>query len=103
MLGGENITQQRFYELVASEGRIRVPKARMPDAVAKLAGVAMKGWARLRGETPRLTPDLVEIYGHDWAYDSSRARRELGYAPRTFGEGLAATLAWLRETGEWPA
>jgi farnesol dehydrogenase len=103
VLGGENITQRRFYELVAEQGRIRVPSARMPDAVAKLAGAAMKGWARLRREVPRLTPDLVEIYRHDWAYDSSRARRELGYAPRAFADGLAATLAWLREANEWPA
>ena len=103
VLGGENVTQARFYKLVAELGRIRVPKARMPDAVAKLAGAAMKGWARLVKEVPRLTPDLVEIYRHDWAYDSGRARRELGYSPRTFAEGLAETLAWLRSRGDWPA
>jgi farnesol dehydrogenase len=102
VLGGETVTQQRFYELVAELGRIRVPKARMPDAVAKVAGAAMKIWARWTGQVPRLTPDLVEIYRHDWAYDSSRARRELGYAPRSLEEGLRTTLDWLRERGEWP-
>jgi nucleoside-diphosphate-sugar epimerase len=103
VLGGENITQARFYELAASEGRIRVPRLRMPDPVAKAAGAAMKGWARLRGEVPKLTPDLVEIYRHDWAYDSSRAARELDYRPRPFAEGLRTTLDWLRGTGAWPA
>jgi farnesol dehydrogenase len=102
VLGGENVTQARFYELVSELGRIRVPSMRMPDGVARLAGAAMKGWARLRREVPRLTPDLVEIYRHDWAYDSSRAGRELDYRPRTFADGLAATLAWLRETKAWP-
>lgn len=103
VLGGENVTQGRFYELVAEIGRIRVPVARMPHGVARLAGAAMKGWARWRGEVPRLTPDLVEIYRHDWAYDSSRAERELGYRPRPFADGLRATIDWLRERGEWPA
>jgi len=102
VLGGENVTQARFYELLAELGRIQVPKARMPDAVAKMAGAAMKAWARFRKEVPRLTPDLVEIYRHDWAYDSSRARRELGYSPRTFAAGLGETLAWLRARGDWP-
>ena len=74
----------------------------MPHGVAKVAGALMKGWARMRNEVPRLTPDLVEIYRHDWAYDSGRARRELGYAPRTLAEGLGETLAWLRARGEWP-
>jgi farnesol dehydrogenase len=103
VLGGENVTQRRFYELVAELGRIRVPAARMPDLLAKAAGAAMKGWGRLTRTVPRLTPDLVEIYRHDWAYDSGRATRELDYRPRPLAEGLATTFAWLRERGAWPA
>ena len=49
-----------------------------------------------------LTPDLVEIYRHDWAYDASRAGRELGYAPRSLAAGLGETFDWLRTTPEWP-
>ena len=47
------------------------------------------------------TPDLVEIYRHDWAYSSARAEAELGYRCRPLAEGLQATLAWLEETGQW--
>lgn len=42
--------------------------------------------------------------GHDrrYAMDSSRARRELGWAPRvSFDEGLDRTLAWYRENEAW--
>jgi len=74
----------------------------MPDALGVAAGAMMKLGARLSGRTPRLTPDLVEIYRHDWAYDSSRAARELGYAPRSLASGLEETFAWLRTTAEWP-
>ena len=63
----------------------------------------MKSWARLTGGVPRLTPDLVEIYRHDWAYDSSTAARELDYRPRSLRSGLETTVAWLREIGAWPA
>ena len=102
MLGGENVTQGELYALVAELGGIRVPRLRMPDLLASASGAAMKAWARLTGGVPRLTPDLVEIYRHDWAYDSSTAGRELGYRPRTLRAGLETTLAWLRETGVWP-
>ncbi|MGE0639591.1 MAG: NAD-dependent epimerase/dehydratase family protein [Thermoanaerobaculia bacterium] len=101
VLGGENVTQAAFYALVDELGGIRSPARRMPDGVARLAGAAMKGWAALRGTVPQLTPDLVEIYRHDWAYDSSRAVRELGYAPRSLRDGLGETLDWLREIGRW--
>jgi farnesol dehydrogenase len=102
VLGGENVTQERFYRLVEEIGGIRVPKARMPDAVATVAGALMKAGSRLSGGVPRLTPDLVEIYRHDWAFDSGRATRELDYRPRTLFAGLVETFAWLRTTPAWP-
>jgi farnesol dehydrogenase len=103
VLGGENVRQDELYARVAELGGVRVPARRMSDRLARTAGWAMKGWARLTGGVPRLTPDLVEIYRHDWAYDSSRAVRELGYAPRSLAEGLERTFDWLRTLPEWPA
>jgi farnesol dehydrogenase len=100
VLGGENVLLGDFYRQVGEATGAKIPTLHFPDAVAKMAGAAQKAWSRLRGTTPQLTPDLVEIYKHDWAYDSGKAERELGYHPRPFAEGLASTVAWLRETGQ---
>jgi NAD+-dependent farnesol dehydrogenase len=100
MLGGENVTQARFYELVGRLTGARIPSLRLPDAVAKAGGAAQKAWARLTRSTPQLTPDLVDIYKHDWAYRSTRAEAELGYTWRTLEQGLGETLQWLRESGQ---
>ena len=102
VLGGENVVQSDFYATVGRVTGAKIPSLRLPDAVAKAAGALQKGWARLRGTTPQLTPDLVEVYRHDWAYDSSLAEKELGYRWRTLAEGLGATAAWLRESGQMP-
>lgn len=102
VLGGENVTQGDFYRTIEELSGIRMPRLRMPDGLAKLAGGAQKGWARLRGKTPQLTPDLVEVYRHDWAYSSERARAELGYRFRPLRKGLEGTIAWLQEIGRWP-
>lgn len=101
VLGGENVLQRDFYALVERLTGVRMPRLRFPDAVAKLAGFFQREWARRTGGTPQLTPDLVDIYRHDWAYRSARAEEELGYRPRSLEEGLTGTLAWLRETGAW--
>lgn len=101
VLGGENVRLGDFYALVEELSGVPVPRRRLPDGLAKAIGAAQKGWARLRGTTPALTPDLVEVYRHDWAYSSALAAAELGYTFRPLREGLAATLAWLRETGQW--
>ncbi len=101
VLGGPNVTLGEFYATVERLSGVPVPRRRMPDGLAKAAGALQKGWARLTGGTPQLTPDLVEIYRHDWAYSSARAEADLGYRCRPFAEGLGATLAWLEETGQW--
>jgi len=101
VLGGENTALGDFYRLVEELSGVPVPRRRLPDGLATTIGAAQKAWARLRGTTPALTPDLVEVYRHDWAYSSARAAAELGYTFRPLREGLAATLAWLRETGQW--
>lgn len=101
VLGGENVTLEEFYAQVERLTGVPVPKRRLPDGVARAAGAVQKAWARLRGGTPQLTPDLVEVYRHDWAYSSARAQAELGYRPRPLAEGLAATVEWLKETNAW--
>lgn len=103
VLAGDNVSQDEFYRLVARLGNIRVPSLRMPDLLAKTSGLLMKTWAQAFGGTPQLTPDLVEVYRHDWAYSSAKAGRELGYRPRPLAEGLATTLDWLRREGRWPS
>jgi NAD+-dependent farnesol dehydrogenase len=101
MLGGENVTQGDFYATVGRLTGAKIPNLRFPDPLAKAAGAAQKAWAGLRGTTPQLTPDLVDVYKHDWAYDSARAEKELGYRWRPFAEGLASTVAWLKDTKQW--
>ncbi|HWM92400.1 MAG TPA: NAD-dependent epimerase/dehydratase family protein [Thermoanaerobaculia bacterium] len=101
VLGGENVRLGDFYPLIERLTGVPVPKRRIPDGLAKMAGALQKGLAQLTGGTPQLTPDLVEIYRHDWAYRSDRAERELGYTWRPLEQGLSQTLAWLKESGPW--
>jgi farnesol dehydrogenase len=100
-LGGENVTQGMFYALASEIGGIPVPTRRIPDRLARAAGLATREWGRLSRRTPSLTPDLVEIYRHDWALSSARAGRELAYQPRGLRQGLEDTVAWLRERKSW--
>jgi len=101
VLGGENVTQGDFYALVGRLTGAKIPSLRLPDGVAKAAGALQKWWAGLRGTTPQLTPDLVDVYKHDWAYSSARAERELGYRWRSLAEGMGVSVAWLKESGRW--
>lgn len=103
VLGGDNVTHRDFYGAIGAATGVRPPRIRIPSPVASAVGAAMKGWAKLTGGVPKLTPDLVEVNRHDWALSSARAERELGYTWRTFDQGIRETVDWLRESGQWPA
>ena len=99
VLGGENATLARLFGLVGEICGAAPPRLRIPYAVASLVGRLQWLWAELTGQPPQLTHGEVGVFREEWACDSGRAEREIGYAPRTLAEGLRETVRWLRETG----
>jgi nucleoside-diphosphate-sugar epimerase len=55
------------------------------------------------GIVPPIFPRRVDWYRQNRAFDISRAKRELGYAPRVqLDEGLQRTAMWYRQMGYLP-
>ena len=54
-------------------------------------------WNRVRGKPPTVSPALLELWGRNAWYDTSRAREALGWQPRPLRETLEDSLAWMRE------
>ncbi len=100
ILGGENRTLVTLFEAFARASGVAPPRRRIPYAVAKLIGRLERFLADHVGREPDLTDEVVEIYRHEWAYSSDRARRDLGYRITPLEEGIARTVAWLRERGD---
>ena len=100
VLGGENATLERFVALVQELTGQPPPRLRIPYAVASVVGRAQWLWAELTGHPPQLTHGEVGVFREEWACDSSKAVRELGYEWRPLAEGLRETLRWLRATGQ---
>jgi farnesol dehydrogenase len=100
ILGGQNLTGPEFYQAVKAVTGKKPPAMNIPMPVAKLAGYAEYGMARLfRREPAMLTHQVVEIYKHSWAYDSTRAIREIGYQITPLEEGLVDLVSWLKNSG----
>lgn len=97
LAGPETITLQRISELVArAVGR---PLARMhvPLALARMAATAFdiatyRGWAFETREPP-INHAKLDVMTVPISFDTSKARRVLGYAPRVgYEDGIARTL-----------
>jgi farnesol dehydrogenase len=102
VLGGENATLARVFDLVREIAGAPPPRLRIPYVVASALGRVQWLWAELTGQPPQLTHGEVGVFREEWACDSARAARELGYEWRPLAEGLRETVRWLRDTGQAP-
>jgi nucleoside-diphosphate-sugar epimerase len=100
------IADQDYYpieEIVQAVARalnvpVRIPHFPVLPVVA--LGHVVEKICRPFGVTPPIFPRRVDWYRQNRAFDISRARAELGFAPRiSFDEGLRRTGAWYREMG----
>jgi nucleoside-diphosphate-sugar epimerase len=96
ILGGENLSVRELADRVNDIAGTKWGVRHVPFWMAKAAGLIEEGRARLLNRNPLITWTSVETYRHSWTYSSEKAKRELGYAPRSIREGLALTLEWLR-------
>lgn len=94
IVGGENATQRRLFELVREiTGRPVPPRIPFPVAMGIAAAEELR--AHVTGALPRLTRGVVEIFHHDWALDSTPAMAALGYTVTPLASGVRHTIAAL--------
>ncbi len=88
--------------LQAASRPLRVPPT-APAPVLKLLAATMAPLARVFGFTPLIAPGQLSFLLWDAHVDASKARRELGFQPTPLAEGVARTVAFLREQKLVPA
>lgn len=99
ILGGDNRSTVDLFRAFQAATGIRPPRLRIPYAAAEAVGWVERRLAELTGREPTITDQVARIYRREWAYSSERAVRELGYRVTHLEEGVARTVAWLREVG----
>lgn len=101
LLAGEKYTTlNELVALVAEELGVAPPRVHLPVWPVWMAGLACEiVCVPLRLEPP-LYRRRVDFYTKSRAFDITRARTELGYAPQVgLREGIRRTVAWYREQG----
>jgi nucleoside-diphosphate-sugar epimerase len=86
--------------LIAAEAGVAPPALKLPVWPFWIAGAACEAvCVPLRIEPP-IYRRRVDFFTKSRAFDISRARAEIGYAPQIgLREGIRRTLAWYKERG----
>lgn len=96
LIGGENCSYNRFFELVAEASGIRRRMVHLPLFIQRIFTWLQLAGAVFFGIEPELTPSWMGKSLYDWEVTSRRAEEELGYRPRSLEEGIGLTVRWCR-------
>jgi dihydroflavonol-4-reductase len=100
LAGGEVTTLNALVGLIAAEAGVAPPRLRLPAWPFRAAGAACEAICAPFGIEPPIYRRRVDFFTKSRAFDISRARRELGFAPAVdLREGIARTLRWYRQEG----
>lgn len=100
LAGGEVTTLNELLRLIAAEAGVPPPRLHLPVWPFWAAGAVCEAVCAPFGIEPPLYRRRVDFFTKSRAFDISRAREELGFAPAvTLGEGIRRTLEWYREQG----
>lgn len=106
LVSGCNLTMRAFFERLERVSGVKAPWLPMPknaELAKQLVRFVDKLVDRLGGSF-EVEEQSVDMAQHYWWVDWSKAKRELGYAPRDASETLAATVEDLIARGVvWPA
>lgn len=95
ILGGENLTYNMFFELLADISRRHYRMIHVPLWSALAFSNLEVFLAKSFGIYPLITPQWVRIFSADWDFSSEKAQTELGYKITPFREALRKTLVWI--------
>lgn len=96
LLGGDNLTFNRFFDMVAvaaGKRRLLVP---FPVRLMIMAAAVLEWQATLTNIPPMITVPWVKKYMNHWSLSSNKAVSELGYSITPFADGVEKTFQWLR-------
>jgi nucleoside-diphosphate-sugar epimerase len=100
LAGGEVTTLNELVQLVADTAGVPAPTLHLPVWPFWVAGAACEAVCAPLGIEPPIYRRRVDFFTKSRAFDISRARAELGYAPLvSLREGIRRTLEWYRAQG----
>lgn len=100
LAGGEVTTLNELVAIIAGEAGVRPRDVHLPVWPFWCAGAVCEAVCAPFGLEPPIYRRRVDFFTKSRAFDISRARAELGFAPQVdLRSGTRRTLAWYREQG----
>ncbi len=100
ILGGDNLTMKEMLELLSDVTGLAEPGGELSLGKAKIVATVSECLSRWTGGPPLLTSKMVQDFYGTYSYaNSDKARKELGYNPRSARKAFARACRWYLDNG----
>lgn len=100
ILGNDVVSFKKFAKLIAEESGASGVKFFLPIPMANFLAGVMENKAKRSGTKPVMTKFSVYNLSRNNNFDSSKARKELGYSTRSYRETIRDEIEWLKKEGK---
>ncbi|OUM68090.1 hypothetical protein PIROE2DRAFT_4377 [Piromyces sp. E2] len=99
ILANDEVKYRDFVTVLAEEAGTPPIKIFFPIWLSNIMAKSMEIIAKLNGTTPMFTTFSIYNLSRNNEYDSSKARKELGYRTRPFRETIKDEVQWFKDAG----
>lgn len=98
ILGNDEVSFKEFARILAQESGCKPMKLFLPLGAANFLAKMAEKQAKKTGKAPLMTTFSVYNLARNNDFDSTKAKRELGYTTRSYAETMRDEIQWLKET-----
>ncbi|MDD5181713.1 MAG: NAD-dependent epimerase/dehydratase family protein [Candidatus Nanoarchaeia archaeon] len=101
IIGGDRAyTFLEILQVIADTLKVPVPKIKVPYFLAKIGAGLLEIGCSLIGMNPPVKVATMDFLSKNKFYDTSKARKELGYEPKVdLKKGMEITMKWYKDNG----
>lgn len=97
ILGGEDVRLNEMLAVICSLVGRKPPRVRLARGPLYPLAWGAEAVAHFTGKEPMLTVDALNMSKYHMFFSSKKARDELGFTARPYGEAIADAVAWFRQ------
>ena len=99
ILGNENLTLQRIFDMLGKITGLPAPRLRLPYIPILIAAYVNEAISRCTGREPLIPLAGVQMARKFMFFDSTKAVHELGLPQKPANEALSKAVTWFRDNG----
>ena len=97
--GEKAIIIKELYKLIAKKLNVKTNKILIPKFIAIIFAFILENSAKIFKFNPIITRSRVKFFTENRAFNTSKARKEIGYKPIKLEKGVEKTIKWYKQRG----